>query len=155
MPALPRFHPALFELLADEAPRVGSEAEPRRQVDRAALLESVRVELERLLGSRRDSQPRLTPLSVIDYGVPDWSALHADRGADREQLARGIRQAILAFEPRLRRPEVDAEAVAGKRQTLKVDIRGELAIEGECWPVAFVARLGEGGAGLAVEEGEP
>ncbi|QEL55954.1 type VI secretion system baseplate subunit TssE [Chromobacterium paludis] len=154
MPAAARFRPALFDLLADEAPGAEREAEPRRKVARAALLESVRAELERLLGSRRDSQPRLAPLSVIDYGVPDWSALHADRGADREQLARAIRQAIQAFEPRLARPEVTVAAVAGRRQTLSIEIRGELAAAGETWPVAFIARLGEGGASLARAEDE-
>lgn len=147
-----QFRPGLFELLADAEPRQRLEAEPLRRVDRRRLQESVRAELARLLSSRRAEQPYLPELSVIDYGVADWSALHPERAEDRQQLAREIRQAIRSFEPRLAAPRVSVDTVPGRGLLLSVRIDGELQAEGSRWPAAFVAELDPSGARLTACE---
>ena len=71
--------PPLFERLsaqADEAP----------DFDHDALAESVRQELSRLLNTRRPSRTNGQQLTVLDYGILDWSALQALRVDDRRLL---------------------------------------------------------------------
>lgn len=137
----PESRAPLFDRLADESPFSTVEQIPLRTHDRAALAESVRAELSRLLNTRLESRPRTTPPTVIDYGVADWTGLSAERTADRNQLAASMTRAIAAFEPRLRNALVEVDAIDKRRWALRVRISGELHAERERWPVAFVADL--------------
>jgi type VI secretion system lysozyme-related protein len=112
--------------------------------DRHALSESVRQELLRLLNTRRSIRPRLKQLTVIDYGIADWSGLYADRNEDRIKLAREIRLAIAHFEPRLQLTEVSVQPLDGSRHALRVNISGRLRGYAEAWPVAFVMDMADG-----------
>ncbi|MEX6500627.1 type VI secretion system baseplate subunit TssE [Pseudomonas zhanjiangensis] len=112
--------------------------------DRQALADSVRQELLRLLNTRRSLRPRLKQLTVIDYGIADWSGLYADRSDDRLRLAREIRLAIAHFEPRLQLGEVDVQALDGSRHALRVRINGYLRSGVEEWPVAYAMDLADG-----------
>lgn len=112
--------------------------------DRQALSESVRQELLRLLNTRRSLRPRLKQLTVIDYGIADWSGLYADRGDDRRKLARDVRLAIAQFEPRLQLAEVDVQPLDGSRHALRLRLAGHLRGGNETWPVAFVMDLADG-----------
>ena len=116
-----------------------------RGFDRQALSESVREELLRLLNTRRAPRSRLKQMTVIDYGIVDWSGLYADRSEDRLKLAREIRLAIAHFEPRLQLAEVDVQPLDGSRHALRVRIAGQLRSGGsEIWPVAFVMDMVDG-----------
>jgi type VI secretion system lysozyme-related protein len=112
--------------------------------DRKALGESVRLELLRLLNTRRSIRPRLKQLTVIDYGIADWSGLHADRSEDRLKLAREVRLAIAYFEPRLQVHEVDVQPLSGSRYALRIRIAGQLRGGDEIWPVDFVMDMADG-----------
>lgn len=75
----------------------------------AGVEASVLRELRRLLNSRS----RLTlddfldaPLTVLDYGIPDYSARSAQSEADRSLIAAAIVRAVEAFEPRVADIEV-------------------------------------------------
>lgn len=75
----------------------------------AGVEASVLRELRRLLNSRS----RLTlddfldaPLTVLDYGIPDYSARSAQSEADRRLIAAAIERAVEAFEPRVADIEV-------------------------------------------------
>ncbi len=122
------------------------EAGPVRLPDfgRQQLADSVRQELLRLLNTRRSLRPRLKQLTVIDYGIADWSGLYADRSDDRRRLAREIRLAVAHFEPRLQLGEVDVQALDGSRHALRVRINGYLRGDVEIWPVAYVMDLADG-----------
>ena len=116
-----------------------------RGFDRQALSDSVREELLRLLNTRRAPRSRLNQMTVIDYGIVDWSGLYADRSEDRLKLAREIRLAIAHFEPRLQLAEVDVQPLDGSRHALRVRIAGQLRSGGsEIWPVAFVMDMADG-----------
>ncbi|ROM93796.1 type VI secretion system baseplate subunit TssE [Pseudomonas brassicacearum] len=134
--------PPLFERLA------ASEADTVQAFDRQALLESVRIELLRLFNTRRGQRPLTTPPSVIDYGIADWTALQQQRSDDRRQLSRQIREAIDAFEPRLRLDAVDVTPVPENPQQLSIRLQGELRSGKQHWPVAFV--IENAGDGLEV-----
>lgn len=130
--------PPLFERLAaqaDEAPAY----------DREALAESVRNELARLLNTRRASARAGAPLTILDYGIGDWSTLQARRGDDRHQLVRDIRAAILQFEPRLQLAEVQVEPVQGQPQRLRIRLGGTLRSGQRRWPAVFVIDNSEEG----------
>ncbi len=80
----------------------------------AGVEASVLRELRRLLNSRsRLPIDRFVeePLTVLDYGIPDYSARSAQSEADRRLIAAAIERAIAAFEPRV--AEVDVTLVDG------------------------------------------
>lgn len=65
---------------------------------------SVARELRRLLNSRSPVPLSKFPqagLTVLDYGIPDYSAHSAQNEADRRRVAAAIQRAVEAFEPRL------------------------------------------------------
>ncbi|WP_035056422.1 type VI secretion system baseplate subunit TssE [Andreprevotia chitinilytica] len=142
----------LFDRLTDDDPFSSSELEPVRTHDRDALIESVGAELSRLLNTRRATSSYLKTPTVIDYGVPDWSALYADRAEDRKHLAWDIRLAIGYFEPRLTQVNVTVDPIDTRRQALRVRISGVLQAGNVRWPAVFVAELVEGSAGVGYVE---
>jgi type VI secretion system protein ImpF len=80
----------------------------------AGVEASVLRELRRLLNSRS----RLTlddflaaSLTVLDYGIPDYSARSAQSEADRRLIAAAIMRAIEVFEPRV--ADIDVKLVNG------------------------------------------
>lgn len=64
---------------------------------------SVLRELQRLLNSRSRlslDEFMAAPLTVLDYGIPDYSARSAQSESDRQLIAAAITHAIDIFEPR-------------------------------------------------------
>jgi predicted component of type VI protein secretion system len=55
-------------------------------------------------------------------------------------------RAILSFEPRLKRPSVSVSQIAGEKQTLYVDVRGQLQDDRESPSVLFSIHLHNGRA---------
>src|SRR5215218_3587646 len=84
----------LFERLAGGDPPAAREgARPFRVHETAAMKESVRRELVRLLNTRSSAGINSRrgggdgEMSVLDYGVPDFTALSALSGDDRAKLS--------------------------------------------------------------------
>ncbi|MBU1333159.1 MAG: type VI secretion system baseplate subunit TssE [Gammaproteobacteria bacterium] len=123
--------PPLFE-------RLSSQTESLRALDQDALAESVRCELGRLLNTRRATRAKGAALSVIDYGIADWSALQSLREEDRRTLLREIRLAIQVFEPRLQLSELDIQTPHGQPQRLLIRLGGMLRAGQQHWPAVFV-----------------
>jgi len=129
---------ALFDLLADGQEEGFKADDPER------IAESIRLELERLLNTRRSERVHGMTPSVVDYGIGDWSILYADREEDHRTLMREMRKAINRFEPRLVLEEIDVQAVAGQRSRMTVRVFGHIrgmATSG----MALSMSLGEGG----------
>ncbi len=87
-----------------------SELKPWRILERDGLMRSIRLELHRLLNTR--SHYSLAALgqrerTVIDYGLPDYSALYTRNPEDHKRLAALIQNTVEAFEPRIRNLRVD------------------------------------------------
>lgn len=122
-----------------------------RALDGAALRDSVGRELLRLLNTRSSPHPA-RPLSVPDYGLPDWSSSYAADVDDRLRLARGIEAALRAFEPRLRAPQAEVFADPDGMRRLRVRVSGRLWTDGAAWPVDYGLALDGNGAALL---GEP
>ena len=148
-------HRPLFDRLVDLEPgRLGVERPPQRTLDREGLRESVRRELERLLATRstrRASEIEARPLTVIDYGIPDFIHLSPQNPEERQLLQQLIALPVAAFEPRLRNVTVEVTPREGERDSLRARIAAEMRI-GDIWePVIFptlvqrgMAKVGDG-----------
>lgn len=119
--------------------------EPYRVQNLSLLLESVQREVGNLLNTRvaprrqPDTawQPRSLPQTVIDYGLPAFSALAAGSPADAAFLSAAIVERITAFEPRLRNPVLELRAQADNPSAMVGTLRGALQLEGVTQPVQF------------------
>jgi type VI secretion system lysozyme-related protein len=133
----------LFDRLVDENPEAKKERVSYRMYDREGLRQSVQQELMRLLNTRRAQSDVLDPAqaTVLDYGLPDFSAFSAASTTDRQQLGRLLTAAITAFEPRLLHPHVDLSATESDQRSLDGVITGQLRIGEELEPVAFPVLL--------------
>jgi len=92
----------LFDKLDQRAATLGYEAGQGLSAD--GVEASVERELHRLLNSRSPislSDFADAKLTVIDYGIPDYTALSVRSDTDRSQIAAAIAYAIAHFEPRL------------------------------------------------------
>ena len=104
------------------------------------LQASIGRELSRLFNTRS----RLSPSefhqnsgTVIDYGVPDFSALYARRGDDVELLESALAQAVTLFEPRLANVSVKVQALVNRADAATVTVGGEVMIGLKAQRVSF------------------
>jgi len=102
---------------------------PGEPLDLEGLRESLRRELERLLNSRSSLSAQALvdrDRTVIDYGIPDLAHLSPKDPSHRDAISFQIKQAVEAYEPRLRRVSVTAEEMVDEHHSLRVRIEGEL-----------------------------
>lgn len=135
MPALPLRSSLLDRLLGD-----GPDAPAALPVVRAAyrqeMAESLRRDLEHLLGTRCPTSPDELSRSgrtVHDYGMPDAAHLNPTSPEDCRRIAAAIKATIDTFEPRLQRVRVTATAAPATARTLHVRVEGVMGAE----PVSF------------------
>ncbi|MES2317740.1 MAG: type VI secretion system baseplate subunit TssE [Pseudomonadota bacterium] len=104
------------------------------------LERSIERELSRLLNTRcacTIEQLATRERSVVDYGLPDYSALYTANLDDQKRLAALVRDTIAAFEPRLREIQVEVARIANSRHALRVSVGGMVLVEGRLEPVRF------------------
>lgn len=119
--------------------------EPYRVQYLSLLFESVGQEINRLLNTRvaprrapvSSWEPHSKPQTVIDYGLPAFSALEAGNPADVAFLSAAIREKIAAFEPRLKSPVVELHPVPDNPSAIVGTLRGTLQLENVTYPVQF------------------
>lgn len=142
----------LFDRLAQGADRG---RQPKQgMLDRNGIARSIQVELERLLNTRSpypaDALVAGTR-TVIDYGLPDYSAMYTQNPDDQKKLAALVRSTIEAFEPRLRNVRVEAQILGNSEKALLVKVGGMVQIGKVMERVTFAVNVsGESmqGAGL-------
>jgi len=95
-------------------------------------------------------------MSVLDYGVPDFTALSALSGDDRVKLSAAVAQSISAFEPRLRDVRVTAEGLRSNDRALILRLDALLVVGDYAEPVSFplLVRVGAGEVSVSEEESE-
>lgn len=137
----------LFERLVDSEPRQPRDVHPFRNLTPSDLSASIARELARILDTRRaisveealDERPE--DLTVLDYGIPDPTALTPQSILDRDDLAAAITIAIRAFEPRLHDPEVRVDPDPSQRNAVVITARGTMKIGKRMQPVSFPLAL--------------
>jgi type VI secretion system lysozyme-like protein len=150
----PRRGPAvrapLFDRLFDRAPRDQNDVQ-HRILERDRVVESIGLELSRLLNTRcAGSMEHLADeeRTVINYGLPDFSALSPTTERDRERLARLIADAVRAFEPRLRNPIVRVTPDQRESRVLRVVVDGMLVLDNLMEPVSFPLVIAQRGGAI-------
>jgi type VI secretion system lysozyme-like protein len=143
----------LFDRFGDEDGEGGAAFLPWHAARRnggltlSALEQSIALELDRLLNTRcAASLAQLTqrPRSVLDYGLPDYSALHTADLQHHHQLQRLVHDTIVAFEPRLREIQVVVAGNPNSRQALDVAVSGRVVVAERLEPVSFKVAVREG-----------
>lgn len=134
----------LFERLTDENPAWRTELRPLRTHDAAGLKESVLRRLHLLLNTRTARpRPEGGELTVLDYGLPDFSGSYARDTNLHGQLAEQIRAAVEKFEPRLLLDDVAVEAAGEHQDQLQIRLSGRLRSERTAEPVSFTVQIAE------------
>jgi type VI secretion system lysozyme-like protein len=130
----------LFDRLFDRGPRQHEEMHPHRVLARDRVVESVALEVLRLLNTRcagtietLEGQER----TVVNYGLPDFFALSPTSDGDRQRLARLIADAVRAYEPRVRNPVVRVTADPRDGRAFRIVLDGTLVLGDLTEPVSF------------------
>jgi type VI secretion system protein ImpF len=110
------------------------------------VVASVRREISRLLNTRvaaghRTGEPRL---SVVDYGIADFSHVSAADALELEALATRLTRAIQSFEPRLLNAQVILQADPSDPRKVVGQMEAKLVIgiipEPVCFPLELYLR---------------
>lgn len=104
------------------------------------LQASIARELSRLFNTRSRlplSEFHQNSGTVIDYGVPDFSALYARRGDDVAVLESALAQAVTLFEPRLSNVTVKVQGMAQRADAAAVTVGGDVMIGLKAQRVSF------------------
>ncbi|MCF7749287.1 type VI secretion system baseplate subunit TssE [Bacillus subtilis subsp. subtilis] len=130
-----RLQPSLLDRLTDDEPGRRDESREQRVISATRLRECVTRDLSWLLNCVQlaasqalDAHPEVAR-SVLNFGIPDLAGVQLS-GVDVAVLQRQLREAILAYEPRLL-PDtlrVDVLVQGGRmdRRSLVFDIRSEM-----------------------------
>jgi type VI secretion system protein ImpF len=160
----------LFDRLTDQEPHLEREPAPLRTLDRRGLSDSVRDELSRLLNSRCSTPADVwfaRPLTVIDYGIPDFGTSYTPDKTGQGRVLEAMQRAIRAFEPRIRnvslaveeidfamrRVWVEGREIGWREDALLVRIEGELPIGDTVEQVSFEVVTGGAAPGTEIHGG--
>ncbi len=138
---------SVFDRLLDDEPGNRKEQPLSQGQQLRELKQGVRRDLENLLNTRwrcRSWPPELDQLelSLVDYGIPDFTGVNMSVPTEREHLRRAIQRAISRFEPRLK----DAAVTILKNEdpfdrVLRFRISGILRVDPAPEPVTFDSEL--------------
>jgi type VI secretion system protein ImpF len=130
-----RLQPSLLDRLTDEEPQKQQEARAQRVLTYEQLRASVLRDLAWLLGAGNlESAEELAPYpdvarSVLNYGLRDLAG-SAAAGHKTVDVERIVREAIIAFEPRILKDSLKVTVRIDDQQmnnnVLSFDIQGEL-----------------------------
>lgn len=130
-----RLQPSLLDRLADDEPMKKEESREKRVISATRLRDCVARDISWLLNCVNlgiDEQLSDYPdvaRSVVNFGIPDLTG-SALTGVDAKVLQRQLKEAILAFEPRLTpstlRVTVHTDPKRMDRQSLMFNIESEM-----------------------------
>jgi type VI secretion system protein ImpF len=130
-----RLQPSLLDRLTDEEPGKQEESREKRVISATRLRDCVARDISWLLncvnlgsGIELEDHPEVAR-SVLNFGIPDLTGM-ALAGVDASVLQRQLREALLAFEPRLTgstlRVAVNVDARRMDQQSLVFNIESEM-----------------------------
>lgn len=121
------------ERLLERIGFLGANDEVRQMSRFERVASSVRSHLTRLLRTRRKS----VPISE-DFGVPDLSNVAGsfESGSSLE-IVRSVLETVARYEPRLLSPRVRVLETTTELGSLRLEISGEIPLNGQIWPIQF------------------
>lgn len=141
------FAPNLFEKLFDDEPKNGAVGHVLKRLNLEELKESVALDVESLLNSRRGhSDARLehyahSKNSILSFGINDFVGFSLSNPADCHRICRSIEQAIQRHDKRLHSVRVTLEADRYSTNTLRFSIHALLVVHPAREAVNFDALL--------------
>ena len=132
-----RLQPALLDRLTDEEPEKKVEGPDKRVLTKTQLKQAVLRDLVWLMNTTRlESSEDLSEApnvqrSVLNFGLPALSGETAST-LDPTNLERSVRDAILAFEPRILPASLRVEAIVTDTQLDQHNVIS-VQIEGQLW----------------------
>jgi type VI secretion system protein ImpF len=135
--------PSVFDRLIDNEPSVKEESPHSRSQLMFELKQSVRRDLQNLLNTRWKCEVwppeyETLELSLVNYGIPDFSGVNMGGPASQKRLIQIVERAIEFFEPRfLRFTLFPIENKKKFDRTLKFKIEGLLKAEPAPEPVSY------------------
>jgi type VI secretion system lysozyme-like protein len=139
----------LFDRLTSSGEAFGSQAEPFRTLTPAAVIESVRRDLQRLLNTRTRPGDGSAGTS-LNYGLPDFAHVSPSDIAAYETLALSIGRVIEAFEPRIQQVRVTLKFDPADPRVLVGSIEGKIRMSLIAEPVSFPLEISAGSGGAMV-----
>lgn len=139
--------PSVLDRLLDDEPEKTTELPKSRHQVLRELKQSVRRDLENLLNTRWRCvswPPNLDELelSIVNYGIPDFTGAHMGAPSDRDRLRRIVEQVIRKFEPRFKTIKVALlENADDADRSLRFRIDALLYAEPAPEPVVFDSQL--------------
>jgi type VI secretion system protein ImpF len=111
------------------------------------MKEHVARDLSALLNTRRELLEELPDEykelkgTILEFGLPDFTAFSLSNVSDQKRIRRGVEVAIAAFEPRLKSVRVSLDVPKQYDQTLRFRIDAMLRVDPTPEPVTFDAML--------------
>jgi len=137
---------SLLDRLLDEDPSVSEEV-PLSKVQRARQAQgAIRRDLQDLLNTRYRClawPPQLDQLpdSLINYGIPDFTAAGLDMATEEDTMLSAIKHAIRTFEPRLIDVSVTSAGSGHYDRILRFRIEATLLLENERLPLRYETQM--------------
>jgi type VI secretion system protein ImpF len=147
---MPALRPSILDWLTG---RIGG---ARRGQLSTSVQKNVGQDLEDLLNTRSrcfTPPPELDELrvSLVNYGIPDFSSVSLGSAESREEFRRNIQRAIEDFEPRLRNVRVEERKAEPGDRTLRYRISAVLESEEITEPIVFDSELEPVSASFSVK----
>jgi type VI secretion system protein ImpF len=139
--------PSVLDRLLDDEPDNSQETPKARHQVLRELKQSVRRDLENLLNTRwrcNSWPPDLdeVELSLVNYGIPDFTGVNMAAPSERERLRQTIERIVRRFEPRFKSVKVRlVDNVDPVDRTLRFRIDALLHAEPAPEPVVFDSQL--------------
>lgn len=141
--------PSLLDRLIDNDPRNQQDYMSSRSygVVLKDIKDSIRRDLEWLLNTRvyrSDIPSALEELdvSVVNYGLPDFSVIHLGSDEGKEEFRHRVQAVIEKYEPRFKNVDVELEQVGEEyERTLYLKISAVLMIDPDPIPLLFDSRV--------------
>lgn len=131
-----QLQPSLLDRLTDREPGKSVESRAQQVLSVQRIREFVTRDLLRLLGTTRlessfdlSAYPEVRR-SVVNFGIGTIAGMAAS-SVERDMLARQVREAVMLFEPRLKRGTVQVRVEVGEAKMAHNTLSFE--IEGEFW----------------------
>lgn len=139
--------PSVYDRLIDEDVTLQHDTPKSRSQVLRELKQSVRRDLESLLNTRwrcADWPPDFDQLdlSLVNYGIPDFTGSNMATAANRDHLRRVVERALKTFEPRFKSVQVELlENREREDRVLRFRIDALLYAEPAPEPVTFDSQL--------------
>jgi len=150
--------PSVLDRLLDDQPELTREPPKSRTQVLRELKHSVRRDLENLLNTRWrcvNWPPNLDDLevSLINYGIPDFTGTSMSTVASRDQLRHVVEHVVRKFEPRFKTVKVRLLENADETdRSLRLRIDALLYAEPAPEPVVFDSQLEPASGNFSVKE---